>query len=99
MNKVISEELEEIDSDADSKDQEASFTAGADLGTSYVVKVTRTDEEQIRDVESREYHLLKEIQHRNIVKAYDFFPDEQLGPHLILEFIDGVELLDYICKI
>lgn len=66
---------------------------------SYVVKVTRTDEEQVRDAECKEYDLLKEIDHRNVVKAIDFYPDEHLGPHLVLEYVDGEELLKYIAKL
>lgn len=102
---VISEEqLEQSDSDDEiqeksSESREASTTSAADNANCYVVKVTRTDEEQVRDAESREYDLLREIDHPNIVKAHAYFPDEQMGPHLVLEFVDGEELPKYIAKL
>ena len=62
----------------------------------YVVKITRTDDNEIRDVEGEEYRLLEKLSHRNIIKAHDFYPHEVMGPHLVLEYIDGVNLLEHI---
>ena len=61
-----------------------------------MVKITRTDDNEIRDVEGEEYRLLKELSHRNIIKAHDFYPHEREGPHLVLEYVDGVNLLEHI---
>ena len=50
----------------------------------------------MREAESQAYSLLRDLDHRNVVKAYDFFPDEQLGPHLVLEYVDGEELPQHV---
>lgn len=62
----------------------------------FVVKITRTDDNEIRDVEGEEYRLLEKLSHRNIIKAHDFYPHEVMGPHLVLEYVDGVNLLEHI---
>ncbi|BBM83872.1 serine/threonine protein kinase [Candidatus Uabimicrobium amorphum] len=44
----------------------------------------------------REYYFLSSIQHTNVIKALDFFQQKQ-SFFLVLEYIDGLLVKDFIC--
>lgn len=47
----------------------------------------------------REFQILKKLDHINIVKAIEYFDNEFKGEiHQILQFIDGMEVLDSIAQ-
>ena len=65
----------------------------------YAVKFSRESDEEKKMAHIKEYDITKNLNHNNIVKSYEFFDNEIKGEiHQVLEYIEGIEVLDSIAK-
>jgi serine/threonine protein kinase len=61
------------------------------------VKITRDDDEEKKIANRNEFEILKNLNHRNIVKCHKLFENELEGEmHIIMQYIEGIEVLDQI---
>ena len=61
------------------------------------VKVSREEDEEIKQVHKQEYLLLSELDHHNIIQAVDFFQNEFSGEtHLVMKHFEGEELQEIL---
>ena len=60
-----------------------------------IVALSGMDSVEVAERLKREYYFLNGIDHRNLVKAYDFFAQGN-DFFLVLEFLDGVSLQEFI---
>tara|TARA_B110000285_G_C15108725_1_gene609692 strand:+ start:652 stop:1029 length:378 start_codon:yes stop_codon:yes gene_type:complete len=65
----------------------------------FAVKVSRADDEERKEAHRKEFEITSSIKHRNIVSSIEMFDDEFKGEiYQIMEFIQGMELLDKIAQ-
>ncbi len=63
----------------------------------YAVKIVRTKDEEYRQVAMREFELLKEISHKNIVSMHDLFYNEAFETlYFVMDYIKGPTLMDFV---
>ena len=59
----------------------------------YAVKIIRNKDEEYRQVAVQEFHLLKKVHHKNIIKIYDAFYNEGSETlYLLMEHAEGKSL-------
>lgn len=69
----------------------------ARCGTKYVIlKTTREKDAMFCEILRREYEIGKTLSHANVVSTIDFEEDTPVGPAIVLEYIDGVTLREYL---
>ena len=62
------------------------------------VKIVRTNDIEILKAVKNEFLMQKKLDHPNIVKVYEMYYDPfKSRMCLILEYVKGKELFDYIC--
>lgn len=63
----------------------------------YAVKIVRDDDKEKIIAHQKEFEILKDLHHENIVRAVEVFEDKFKNRiYQVLEFIDGQEILDEI---
>ena len=68
-------------------------------GTKYVIlKTTRVKDAMFCEILRREYEIGKTLSHASIVSTLGFEEDTPVGPAIVLEYIDGVTLREYLPK-
>lgn len=71
----------------------------ARCGTKYVIlKTTREKDAMFCEILRREYEIGKTLSHASVVSTIDFEEDSPVGPAIVLEYIDGVTLREYLPK-
>lgn len=71
----------------------------ARYGTKYVIlKTTREKDAMFCEILRREYEIGKTLSHASVVSTIDFKEDSPVGPAIVLEYIDGVTLREYLPK-
>lgn len=71
----------------------------ARCGTKYVIlKTTREKDAMFCEILRREYEIGKTLSHASIVSTLDFEEDTPVGPAIVLEYIDGVTLREYLLE-
>lgn len=69
----------------------------ARCGTKYVIlKTTRTQDAIHQEILRREYEIGKNLSHGCVVSTIDFAEDTPVGAAIVLEYIDGVTLREYL---
>lgn len=69
----------------------------ARFGTKYVIlKNTRTQDAIHQEILRREYEIGKNLSHGCVVSTIDFAEDTPVGAAIVLEYIDGVTLREYL---
>ena len=69
----------------------------ARFGTKYVIlKTTRTQDAIHQEILRREYEIGKNLSHGCVVSTIDFAEDTPVGAAIVLEYIDGVTLREYL---
>ena len=69
----------------------------ARCGTKYVIlKTTREKDAMFCEILRREYEIGKTLSHASVVSTIDFKEDTPVGPAIVLEYIDGVTLREYL---
>ena len=67
----------------------------ARCGTKYVIlKTTRTQDAIHQEILRREYEIGKSLSHGCVVSTIDFSENTPVGAAIVLEYIDGVTLVD-----
>ncbi|KAJ3036430.1 hypothetical protein HDV00_002755 [Rhizophlyctis rosea] len=68
------------------------------LGSKNQVAIKTAERKNVREVEAlrREWQILNVLDHRNVIKALDYFEDFA-ACYLVLELCDG-SMIDYLCK-
>lgn len=65
----------------------------------YAVKIVRDDDKEKIIAHQREFEILSQLHHKNIVRAIEVFHDKFKNRiYQVLEFIDGQEILDEITE-
>ena len=65
----------------------------------FAVKLARSNDQEVLDAHEREYAIIKDLDHPNVIKGFELFKDDLKNEvHLVLRFVRGVELLDQISK-
>lgn len=68
-------------------------------GTKYVIlKTTRVKDAMFCEILRREYEIGKTLSHASIVSTLNFEEDTPVGPAIVLEYIDGVTLREYLLE-
>ena len=61
------------------------------------VKFSRESDEEKKMAHIKEYNITKNFEHTNVVKSYELFDNELKGEiHQVMEYIEGIEVLDSI---
>ncbi len=61
----------------------------------YAVKQVRTEDQEIKNAHIKEYEILKGLKHTNIIKVVEIFNEDwQSRVNIVMEFVDGKELLE-----
>ena len=69
----------------------------ARCGTKYVIlKTTREKDAMFCEIMRREYEIGKTLSHASVVSTLGFEEDTPVGPAIVLEYIDGVTLREYL---
>ena len=69
----------------------------ARCGTKYVIlKTTRTQDAIHQEILRREYEIGKNLSHGCVVSTIDFAENTPVGAAIVLEYIDGVTLREYL---
>lgn len=69
----------------------------ARCGTKYVIlKTTREKDAMFCEILRREYEIGKTLSHASVVSTLGFEEDTPVGPAIVLEYIDGVTLREYL---
>jgi serine/threonine protein kinase len=69
----------------------------ARCGTKYVIlKTTREKDAMFCEILRREYEIGKTLSNASVVSTIDFKEDTPVGPAIVLEYIDGVTLREYL---
>jgi serine/threonine protein kinase len=70
------------------------YTVVDDQGNNFILKLAKTDDATVNEMISREYNILSQIKHPNIVRVYDY--DKQGNrAYFTLEFIPGQPITQY----
>lgn len=70
-----------------------------DKKDTFAVKYSRESDEEKKQAHVKEYDITKSLKHVNVVSSIDFFDNEIKGEiHQILEYIEGMEVLDSIAQ-
>ena len=65
----------------------------------FAVKITRDDDEEKKQANRREFQITQNLTHTNVIKTIELFENEIKGEmHLVMQYIDGVEVLDQIAE-
>lgn len=65
--------------------------------TPYATKISREDDEEKRLAFKKEYEMIKDLNHINVVRAIELFDNVIKGEiQIVMEYIEGVEVLDHI---
>lgn len=71
----------------------------AQKGTKYVIlKTPVTNDSMLIEVLHREYELACNLNHPCIVSILDFVPDTPVGPAIVMEYIDGLTLDEFVAS-
>lgn len=71
----------------------------ARCGTKYVIlKTTREKDAMLCEILRREYEIGKTLSHASVVSTIDFDENTPVGPAIVLEYIDGITLREYLSK-
>ena len=71
----------------------------ARCGTKYVIlKTTREKDAIFCEILRREYEIGKTLSHASVVSTIDFDENTPVGPAIVLEYIDGITLREYLLK-
>ena len=71
----------------------------ARCGTKYVIlKTTREKDAMFCEILRREYEIGKTLSHASVVSTIDFDENTPFGPAIVLEYIDGITLREYLSK-
>ena len=71
----------------------------ARCGTKYVIlKTTREKDAMLCEILRREYEIGKTLSHASVVSTIDFDENTPVGPAIVLEYIDGITLREYLLK-
>ena len=71
----------------------------ARCGTKYVIlKTTREKDAMFCEILRREYEIGKTLSHASVVSTIDFDENTPVGPAIVLEYIDGITLREYLSK-
>ena len=66
-------------------------------GGTFAVKITRNDDEEKKNANRNEFEMTKDLNHRNILKVHEIFENDVTGEmHLVMQYIEGIEILDQI---
>jgi Nif-specific regulatory protein len=65
-------------------------------GNRYAVKVVPKGDEQKTALLKKEFDFLSTLDHRRIVRVVDFDVDSPMGPIMVSELVDGVDLRTYV---
>ncbi|MFH1219336.1 MAG: sigma 54-interacting transcriptional regulator [Candidatus Eisenbacteria bacterium] len=68
------------------------YEAYDDAGTRYAAKVVKADDPVALGLLKSQFEFLSALNHRRIVEAVDFDATSPLGPMMVTEFVDGVDL-------
>ena len=65
----------------------------------FAVKEIWEDDEEIVMIHENEFKLIKELNHENIIKVYDFFKNPaKKVMYILMDYVDGVEILDSLAE-
>ena len=65
----------------------------------FAVKVSRETDDEKRIAHKKEFEITKSLSHPNIIKSIEFFDNGPLDEiHQVMEFVDGLEVLDAITE-
>lgn len=65
----------------------------------FAVKFTRESDEEKKQAHVKEFKITESLNHKNIVKSIEFFNNDLKGEiHQVLEYIEGIEVLDSIAQ-
>ena len=71
----------------------------AQKGTKYVIlKTPITNDSMLIEILHREYELACNLNHPCIVSILDFVPDTPVGPAIVMEYIDGLTLDEFVAS-
>lgn len=71
----------------------------AQKGTKYVIlKTPVTNDSMLIEILRREYELACNLSHPCIVSTLDFVPDTPVGPAIVMEYIDGLTLDEFVAS-
>lgn len=71
----------------------------AQRGTKYIVlKAVLNPDAMLTEMLRREYELGKRLSHPSIVNTLDFLEDTEVGPAIVMEYIEGVTLERYLSQ-
>lgn len=63
-------------------------------------KIIRSKDEEYVEIQKKEYHLLRPLNHPNVVRVSNLIHDEFKGQLImIMEYVQGLTLEDYVLKI
>ena len=63
------------------------------------VKIIRSDDDEYIEIAKKEFHLLRSLENDSVVKMYEMVHDEKKGQlYLVMEFVEGDTLEDYVGK-
>jgi serine/threonine protein kinase len=67
--------------------------------TPFAVKITRDDDEEKKMANRNEYEITKNLSNLNLLKVRELFENDVSGEmHLVMQFVDGQEILDQIAE-
>jgi serine/threonine protein kinase len=65
----------------------------------FAVKVSREADDEKRMAHRKEFEITKNLSHPNIIKSIEFFDNGPLDEiHQVMEYVDGLEVLDAITE-
>ena len=65
----------------------------------FAVKISREADEEKRMAHKKEFQITINLSHPNIVRSFEFFDNGPLDEiHQVMEFVDGMEVLDAISE-
>lgn len=74
----------------------ASTYRAAKNGRYYLLKSACSDSPAFPEILKREYEIASGLEHPNIASVYAFEAISGLGPSIVLEYVDGMELTDFL---
>lgn len=67
-------------------------------GKYWVLKTSKKDDAESEQLLEREYMILNELQHPFIASTFDFITDSPVGTAILMEYVDGTNLRDFIAE-